>query len=82
MTAHQKLLITVATAGLLLVGGARGAAPLPNYAQDKTLGVGRCASTLCHAAMESSKGASVLQDEYVTGSRSDKQDLRGSSILL
>ncbi len=82
MTAHYKLLLTVALAGLLQAAGARGAAPLPNYAQDKTLGVGSCASSLCHGAMETWKGSNVLQNEYVTWSRSDKHHLRAYAVLL
>ena len=82
MTAHYKLLLTVAVAGLLDAASARGAAPLPNYAKDKTLGVGSCASSLCHGAMETWKGSTVLQNEYVTWSRSDKHHLRAYAVLL
>src|SRR5262249_5225838 len=83
MTAYCKLLLTVAAAGLLLqAAGARGAAPLPNYAHDKTLGVGTCSSSLCHGAIETWKGSHVLQNEYVTWSRSDKHHLRAYTVLL
>src|SRR5262249_21387843 len=82
MTAYRKLLLTLAAAGLLLQPAVvRGAAPLPNYAQDKTLGVGTCSSSLCHGAIETWKGSHVLQNEYVTWSRSDKHH-RAYSVLL
>ena len=82
MSANHKLLLTVALAALMQAAGARGAAPLPNYAQDKTLGVGSCASSLCHGALETWKGSNVLQNEYVTWSRSDKHHLRAYQILF
>ena len=82
MTAYHKLLLQLAAAGLLAAAaGARAAAPLPHYSQDKTLGVGSCASSLCHGAIETWKGSSVLQNEYVTWSRSDKHH-RSYSVLL
>src|SRR5262249_39412834 len=82
MTARYPLLVTVALAVLLQAAGARSAAPLPNYAHDKTLGVGTCSSSLCHGAMETWKGSHVLQNEYVTWSRSDKHHLRAYAVLL
>jgi hypothetical protein len=60
---------------------AHGAAPLPHYSTDKTLGVGSCASSLCHGAVETWKDSSVLQNEYVTWSRSDKH-ARAYAVLL
>jgi len=81
MTAHHKLLMTVAVAGLLHAAAALGATPLPQYSHDKTLGVGSCASSLCHGAVETWKDSSVLQNEYVTWSRSDKH-ARSYAVLL
>ena len=81
MTAHYKLLITVAVAGLLQAAVAYGATTLPNYSHDKTLGVGSCASSLCHGAIETWKDSNVLQNEYVTWSRSDKH-ARSYAVLL
>jgi hypothetical protein len=81
MTAYRKLLMTVATAGLLQVVMAHAAAPLPHYSNDKTVGVGSCASSLCHGAIETWKDSNVLQNEYVTWSRSDKH-ARAYAVLL
>ena len=81
MTALYKLLMTVTVAGLLQAAAANGAAVLPQYAHDKTLGVGSCASSLCHGAIETWKDSHVLQNEYVTWSRSDKH-ARAYAVLL
>src|SRR4051812_19830470 len=81
MSAHMKLLIIAAIAGLLPVGAAHAAAALPQYSHDKTLGVGSCASSLCHGAVETWKDSSVMQNEYITWSRSDKH-ARSYSVLL
>ncbi len=81
MNAHHKLLMTVAVAGLLRAAAAGGATPLPQYSHDKTLGVGSCASSLCHGAIETWKDSDVLQNEYVTWSRSDKH-ARSYAVLL
>jgi hypothetical protein len=81
MNAHYKLLMTVAVAGLLQVATLHAATPLPLSSHDKTLGVGSCASSLCHGAIETWKDSSVLQNEYVTWSRSDKH-ARSYAVLL
>ena len=81
MTASQKLLMVAVAAGLLQAAVAHAAAPLPHYSLDKTLGVGTCASSLCHGAIETWKDSSVLQNEYVTWSRSDKH-ARSYAVLL
>lgn len=81
MTAHQKLLMTAAFAGLLQAATAYGATTLPNYSRDKTVGVGSCASSLCHGAIETWKDSTVLQNEYITWSRSDKH-ARSYAVLL
>jgi hypothetical protein len=81
MTAHSRLLMTVAVAGLLQAAIAGGAQTLPNYAHEKTLGVGSCASSLCHGAIETWKDSNVLQNEYVTWSRSDRH-ARSYAVLL
>jgi hypothetical protein len=78
---YRKLLAALAAACLLGAGGAGGAATLPHYSKDRTLGVGSCASSLCHGAIETWKGSSVLQNEYVTWSRSDKHH-RAYTVLL
>ncbi len=77
----NKLLMLVAVTSLVAATAARGAAPLPQYAHDKSLGVGSCANSLCHGAVETWKDSNVLQNEYVTWSRSDKH-ARSYSVLL
>lgn len=81
MNAYRKLLMAAATAGLLQAAAAHGAAPLPDYSKDTTVGVGSCASSLCHGAIETWKDSTVLQNEYVTWSRSDKH-ARAYRVLL
>lgn len=54
---------------------------LPQYAQDKSLGVATCASSLCHGSIETWKDANVLQNEYVTWVRTDKH-ARAYAVLL
>ena len=75
----QRLLLAAA---LLVQGGAAvAAAVLPHYAADRTVGVGSCASSLCHGAVETWKDSPVLQNEYITWSRADKH-ARAYSVLL
>lgn len=81
MNAYRKLLMTAAVAGLLQAAVAGSAPTLPQYSHDKTLGVGTCASSLCHGAIETWKDSNVLQNEYVTWSRSDKH-ARAYAVLL
>lgn len=54
---------------------------LPQYAHDQSVGVASCASSLCHGAVEPWAGSRVLQNEYVTWSRSDKH-ARAYAVLL
>jgi hypothetical protein len=81
MTGHYKLLMTVAVTGLLEVAVARGATPLPDRSPDETLGTGSCAGSLCHGSIEPWRNSSVLQNEYVTWSRSDPH-ARTYAVLL
>ncbi len=81
MIARYKLLLTIAAVALLQVSAAYGAAVLPQYSHDKTLGVGSCASSLCHGAVETWRDSNVFQNEYVTWSRSDKH-ARAYAVLL
>ena len=60
---------------------ARAGVVLPQYSQDKSLGVASCASSLCHGSIETWKDANVLQNEYVTWSRTDKH-ARAYNVLL
>lgn len=81
MTAVRKLLIFAALASLLPTAAAPAASTLPQYSRDKSLGVASCASSLCHGAVETWKNSRVLQNEYVTWSRSDKH-ARAYTVLL
>lgn len=54
---------------------------LPQYAHDKSLGVASCSSSLCHGSIETWKDSNVLQNEYVTWSRTDKH-ARAYTVLL
>jgi hypothetical protein len=65
--------------GLNALAAPAAAADLP--ASHKSLGVGSCASSLCHGAVESWKDSPVLQNEYITWSRQDKH-ARAYSVLL
>lgn len=53
---------------------------LPDHVADKSLGVASCANSLCHGAVESWKESPILQNEYVTWSRSDKH-ARAQAVL-
>ena len=58
-----------------------GAQPLPYQSPHETLGTVTCASSLCHGAVKLWKDSPVLQNEYVTWSRTDKH-ARAYSVLL
>jgi hypothetical protein len=81
MSANYKMLFVVIVAALLPMAAAQSATPLPQYSHDKTLGVGSCANSLCHGAVETWKDSSVYQNEYITWSRSDKH-ARAYTVLL
>lgn len=55
--------------------------PLPYQSQHETLGNVTCASSLCHGAIKLWKDSPVLQNEYVTWSRTDKHT-RAYNVLL
>lgn len=57
---------------LVWAGSAGGAATLPHYGADRSLGVASCSSSLCHGSTDYWKGSNVLQDEYLTWHRRDK----------
>jgi hypothetical protein len=65
----------------MLAPGAASAQPLPYQSPHETLGTVTCASSLCHGAVKLWKDSPVLQNEYVTWSRTDKH-ARAYSILL
>ena len=54
---------------------------LPYQSPQQTLGTVTCASSLCHGAIKQWKDSPVLQNEYVTWSRTDKHT-RAYNVLL
>jgi hypothetical protein len=72
MTALRKLVIIAVFAGLAPVPALPAGTTLPQYSRDASMGVASCASSLCHGAIDTWKNSPVLQNEYITWSRSDK----------
>ena len=66
------MLKLLAASFLVSISGLVAAATLPDQMPQRTLGVGSCASSLCHGAVETWTKSRVLQNEYVTWSRMDK----------
>ncbi len=66
---------------VLLAPVSAAAEPLPYQSPHETLGTVTCASSLCHGAVKQWKDSPVLQNEYVTWSRTDKH-ARAYSVLL
>ena len=58
-----------------------GAQPLPYQSAHQTLGTVTCASSLCHGSVQLWKDSNVLQNEYLTWSRTDKH-ARAYNVLL
>jgi hypothetical protein len=54
---------------------------LPYHSPNETLGTVTCASSLCHGAIKLWKESPILQNEYVTWSRTDKHT-RTYNVLL
>lgn len=79
MTVRERLR---AYALLALIGAAPVCAgELPLNMPHKSLGVASCSSSLCHGGVEPWKESGVLQNEYLTWSRSDKH-ARAYTVLL
>lgn len=57
------------------------AQPLPYQSPHETLGTVNCASSLCHGSVKLWKDSNVLQNEYLTWSRTDKH-ARAYNVLL
>ena len=57
------------------------AQPLPYQSAHQTLGTVTCASSLCHGSVKLWKDSTVLQNEFLTWSRTDKH-ARAYNILL
>ncbi|HSU76304.1 MAG TPA: multiheme c-type cytochrome, partial [Burkholderiales bacterium] len=55
--------------------------PLPDEARNRSLGVASCASSLCHGSVQPWREARVLQNEYVTWSRSDRHARAYETLL-
>ncbi len=55
--------------------------PLPYQSAHQTLGTVTCASSLCHGSIKTWKDSHVLQNEYITWSRTDKH-ARAYNVLL
>ena len=67
---------------LLLCAGPLLAQPvLPHLSRDRSLGVASCASSLCHGSVEPWQNARVLQNEYVTWSRTDRHARAYATLL-
>ena len=81
MTGRRLLLAAAALMVLVRFAAAAGAPVLPQNAPGKSLGVATCANSLCHGAIETWQASNVLQNEYVTWSRSDKH-ARAYAVLL
>ena len=89
LLARTKMLIPpLATAILIGIGIGNGicignvmAQTLPAQSRDQTLGAVTCASSLCHGAVKRWQDSPVLQNEYVTFTRTDKH-ARAYKVLL
>ncbi len=57
------------------------AQPLPYQSAHQTLGTVTCASSLCHGAIKTWHGSNVLQNEYITWSRTDKHAKAYNKLL-
>lgn len=71
---------SLAVIGLLFAAAAL-AGPLPQQAPGRSLGVGSCASSLCHGSVQPWKESGVQQTEYVTWSRSDRHARAYDTLL-
>ncbi|MEO8159482.1 MAG: multiheme c-type cytochrome [Betaproteobacteria bacterium] len=65
----------------IVCSAAASAQPLPYQSPHQTLGTVTCASSICHGAVKLWKDSPVLQNEYVTWSRTDKH-ARTYAVLL
>jgi hypothetical protein len=77
----QALRLLACACAVALPGGAAAAQVLPHHATQQTVGAGSCASSMCHGSIEPWKDSRILQNEYVTWSRSDKH-ARAYGVLL
>ncbi len=74
-------LITPALAQLSAAPPIEPPQPLPYLSQHQTLGTVTCASSLCHGSIKRWKDSNVLQNEYVTWSRTDKHAKAYNKLL-
>ena len=72
----------VAVLATLVASAALGQAPpLPYQSPHQSLGTVTCASSLCHGAIKTWMGSNVLQNEYITWSRTDKHAKAYNKLL-
>ena len=81
MMTRMTFKVLVLMAALQVSASALAAPVLPQYSPHKSMGVGSCASSLCHGAVDKWTNSRILQNEYVTWSRSDKH-ARAYAVLL
>jgi len=81
MITRMTFKVLVLMAALQVSASALAAPVLPQYSPHKSMGVGSCASSLCHGAVDKWTNSRILQNEYVTWSRSDKH-ARAYAVLL
>jgi len=56
-------------------------ATVPQYANDKHLGVGSCSNSTCHGSIQSWDKSNVLQNEYVTWTKEDNHSRKAYQVL-
>ncbi len=83
---HRAYLLTMLTSiGLLMLSTTLQAEPpapvLPYQSLHETQGTVTCASSLCHGAIKTWKESNVLQNEYITWSRTDKHAKAYNKLL-
>jgi hypothetical protein len=80
----QLALVILASPALAQLGAAppiMGPQPLPYQSPHQTQGTVTCASSLCHGSIKRWKDSNVLQNEYVTWSRTDKHAKAYNKLL-
>lgn len=81
MSRRPFCVAAIALAIVLHAPIAKCAPPLPQDLPHKSVGVATCANSLCHGAIEPWKASDVLQNEYITWSRSDRHARSYATLL-
>ena len=81
MMTRMTFMVFLLLAALQVPASTWAAPVLPQYSPHKSMGVGSCASSLCHGAVDKSTNSRILQNEYVIWSRNDKH-ARAYAVLL